>query len=182
MNDNTVKSELREYRGFRYVIKLVKTWRCGYVLIDEKLFKNLELGWYRNHTSSRDGEITYIQNREDGDKDFENQNKNEIYFGIDTNHTWSHNTSDEYVDSIMKEWIDWIVENKESKLNHNYNLILNTIKDLKMSVNSLEFIVKDLNVIKDDDLLDTSVDLNYLNQSAKFIYTSIHRLISKKSS
>ncbi|QPX64361.1 hypothetical protein F361_064 [Campylobacter phage F361] len=32
---------------------------------------------------------------------------------IDTNHTWSCSTSDGYVDSIMKEWIDWIVDNKE---------------------------------------------------------------------
>ena len=108
-----VKVDFRKYKGFRYVVLPNKSWRCGYLLIDENLFKDLGLYWYDNHTSSNDGAITWIQNRKLGDKEFEGQKDNEIYFGIDTNHTWSCSTSDGYVDSIMKEWIDWIVDNKE---------------------------------------------------------------------
>lgn len=107
-----LKFELREYKGFRYVVTLVQSWHYGYLLIDKQLFKDLELDWYSNHTSSRDGEITWIQNKELGDKDFEGQKENEMYFGIDTNHIWSHNKSDGHVDNVMKEWIDWIVDNK----------------------------------------------------------------------
>ncbi|HED5116035.1 TPA: hypothetical protein R4958_001437 [Campylobacter jejuni] len=110
-----LKFELREYKGFRYVVAPVQSWQCGYLLIDKQLFKDLELDLYSNHTSSRDGEITWIQNKELGDKDFEGQKENEMYFGIDTNHIWSHNKSAGHVDNVMKEWIDWIADNK-SKL------------------------------------------------------------------
>ncbi|ECK7949981.1 hypothetical protein FST69_04685 [Campylobacter jejuni] len=110
-----VKVDFREYKGFRYAVLPNKSWRCcGYLLIDENLFKDLGLYWYYNHTSSNDGVIIWIQNRKLGDKEFEGQKDNEIYFRIDTNHTWGCSTSDGYVDSIMKEWIDWIVDNKET--------------------------------------------------------------------
>lgn len=68
----------------------------------------MKLDLYSNHTNYEDGSITWIQCRELGDKDFTGQKENEIYFGIDTNNAWSYDTSDEFVNSIMLSWIDWI--------------------------------------------------------------------------
>lgn len=61
----------------------------------------------------------------------------------------------------------------------NYDLIKDTMEDLKMSVSSLNFIIKDLNNIKDDDLLDILIEFNHLNRDAKHLYAFIHRIISK---
>lgn len=115
METTKIKAEFREYKGFRYAIDICYDWVYGHLLIDEQLFKDLGLGRFINYTSSSDGKIRWVQHMTSTeiDIDFEGQKENEIYFTISTRN-YRFSGDDKYishVDGIMKEWIDWIVDN-----------------------------------------------------------------------
>lgn len=100
--DKTIDVDLREYKEFRYIVISNNNWGYGYILIDKKIFDDLKLKWNDNHTSYTDGCISWIQDRELGDKDFPGQKENEIYFGINTHR------GNKFVKNIIIAWIDWI--------------------------------------------------------------------------
>lgn len=110
----------QEYKGLRYFLKEHTYWTCGYVLMDLELSKKLNIHYYKNETSHPYGAITWIYNGELGDIPLKTQKENEIFFGIGDKYfnefKYGEIPNMQRTESIVKEWIDWIVkECKELK-------------------------------------------------------------------
>ncbi|EAK0471753.1 hypothetical protein YZ46_03290 [Campylobacter upsaliensis] len=111
---------IQEYKGLRYFLKEHMYWTCGYVLMDLELSKKLNIHYYKNETSHPYGAITWIYNGELGDIPLRIQKENEIFFGIGDKYfnefKYGEIPNMQRTESIVKEWIDWIVkECKELK-------------------------------------------------------------------
>lgn len=115
---NGFKPVIQEYKNYRYFLIEHEYWTCGYVIIDSGLFASLGLGYYRNFTTSKYGEITWVCNLE-FDTPVETQKENEIFFGIGDKRfdEYGHGEipNKQETESIVKEWIDWIVKELETK-------------------------------------------------------------------
>lgn len=111
---NVYNPTIQEYKGFRYFMVKHAYWTCGYILIDLDLFQKLNLRYYQNVTSNKYGYISWVSDVK-LDKPIKTQKENEIFFGIGDKRfeefEYGEIPSRQETELIVKEWIDWIVNN-----------------------------------------------------------------------
>ena len=110
---NEYNPAIQEYKGYRYFLIEHKYWTCGYIIIDLDLFTKLELRYCKNVTSNEYGYISWVSVPK-LDKPVETQKENEIFFGIGDKRFEEFGygviPDRQETESIIKEWIDWIVK------------------------------------------------------------------------
>lgn len=115
---NEYSPAIREYKNYRYFLIEHKYWTCGYIIIDLDLFAKLELRYYQNVTSNEYGYISWVCDPK-LDKPVETQKEDEIFFGIGDKRFeefgYGKIPNKQETESIVKEWIDWIVKEAETK-------------------------------------------------------------------
>lgn len=109
---NVYNPTIQEYKGFKYFMVKHAYWTCGYILIDLDLFQKLKLRYYKNVTNHAYGFISWVSDAK-LDKPIKTQKENEIFFGIGDKRfeEFEHGEipNKQETESIIKEWIDWIV-------------------------------------------------------------------------
>ena len=93
----------KKYKGFKYFIRDVSNYKCGYILLNKSLFDKLDLFLGANKTMFDEGKITFIKDA----------SAKEVCIGFDTNYRNRHDDDNSvfYITLIIKNWINYIETN-----------------------------------------------------------------------